>query len=346
VNTVSINEVARSLSAKRAGGQWLALCPTHDDSTPSLALRVGANGKLLARCHAGCDQDVVVAELKRRGVWPETVRNDAPAGPGFLSNAEKTAKARTIWQTAIPAAGTLAEVYLRSRAITVPVPPTLRFAEGGYHAESGHALPALIAAVTVHPSNTVVAVQRTYLRSDGKGKAAVSPAKKGLGPIRGGAVRLAKCGHRLGLAEGIEDALSVLQIDPSLPCWAVLGATNLASVELPPLPLASEVVLIADNDGPGMKAAHDAARRFRSEGRSVRIATPPAPFKDFNEALQAEQPTPAELEAERRYVREERTAIAEYDGGLPRSLAETLAKDEAEALAVIASSARQMRGAA
>lgn len=335
MNTASITEVARALDAKRTGGQWLARCPAHEDDTPSLALRVGANGKLLCRCHAGCDQDVVIAELKQRGLWPDTVRNDAPA-VGMWSAADKTAKARSIWQTAIPAAGTLAEVYLRSRAITLPVPPTLRFTDDAYHAETRHTLTALVAAVTVWPSNAVVAVQRIFLQWDGKGKAAVSPAKKSLGPIRGGAVRLAKVTHRLGLAEGVEDALSVMQLDPSLPCWATLGATNLSSVELPPLPLASEVVLIADNDGPGMQAAHDAARRFRGQGRTVRIAKPPAPYKDFNEALQAASATPEQTTAEHRYDFEERAAIAEFDGGLARADAEALAS----------SFAQQTRGAA
>ena len=39
-----------------------AFCPSHDDQDPSLSLRMGDDGRVLLRCHAGCDpQDVVAA---------------------------------------------------------------------------------------------------------------------------------------------------------------------------------------------------------------------------------------------------------------------------------------------
>lgn len=34
-------------------GQWVACCPAHDDSSPSLAIR-DAGDKLLMRCYGGC----------------------------------------------------------------------------------------------------------------------------------------------------------------------------------------------------------------------------------------------------------------------------------------------------
>jgi putative DNA primase/helicase len=34
----------------------MARCPAHNDPDPSLSIRDGDNGKLLVRCHAGCDQ--------------------------------------------------------------------------------------------------------------------------------------------------------------------------------------------------------------------------------------------------------------------------------------------------
>jgi putative DNA primase/helicase len=281
----TLSAIAHALGAKRNGSQWVARCVSHEDQTPSMALRTTPDGRLLVKCHAGCAQESILAALKERGLWSSVV-TDCTAFSMRSTDAERTAKAREVWQHATSATGTLVETYLRARAITLPPPPTLRFISDAYHGESGQALPALIAAVTVWPSQAVCAVQRIFLRYDGSGKAAVSPAKKSLGPIRGGAVRLAKVGTRLGIAEGIEDALSAMQLDPTLPAWATLGTANFMTVVLPPLPLAAEVVIIADNDGPGLKTANDAAKRFRAEGRTVRIARPPQGTKDFNEALQ------------------------------------------------------------
>lgn len=285
MSVASMFEVCNALGARKNGAQWLARCVVHEDSTPSMSLRATPDGRLLVHCHAGCDQAAIVDELKRRNLWPDGVRDDAVTR-GRLSDAEREEKAREIWRAGRSASGTLVERYLRSRAITLKPPPTLRFIEDAFHAESGRNLPALIAAVAHWPSSSVTAVQRIFLRGDGEAKADVEPAKKSLGTLRGGAVRLAAAGYQLGLAEGIEDALSAMQLDPKLPCWATLGATNLVTVELPPLPQASRVTIIADNDRAGMKAAYEAASRFRREGRTALIARPPKGAKDFNEALQ------------------------------------------------------------
>src|SRR5262249_26957275 len=69
--------IARALGGRKAGGGWTARCPAHDDRNPSLSIR-DANGKVLVRCHAGCDQERVIAALRRRGLWGE-------GGPRMLS---------------------------------------------------------------------------------------------------------------------------------------------------------------------------------------------------------------------------------------------------------------------
>jgi len=50
--------------------QWMARCPAHDDSRPSLSISIGNNGKPLVHCHAGCSQKAVIAALKKLGAWP------------------------------------------------------------------------------------------------------------------------------------------------------------------------------------------------------------------------------------------------------------------------------------
>jgi len=52
-------------------------CPAHDDHDPSLAVAVGADGKILVHCHAGCDQERVIAALRERGMWSAGVQAGA-----------------------------------------------------------------------------------------------------------------------------------------------------------------------------------------------------------------------------------------------------------------------------
>jgi len=61
--------VALALGGRRVGRQWLAPCPAHEDTDPSLSLRDADDGKVLVHCHAGCGQSDVIGELRSRGLW-------------------------------------------------------------------------------------------------------------------------------------------------------------------------------------------------------------------------------------------------------------------------------------
>ncbi len=67
---VTAAEIARQLRGRKSGAGWSALCPAHDDKTPSLSVRE-VDGKVLVHCHAGCEQRAVIDALKARGLWPE-----------------------------------------------------------------------------------------------------------------------------------------------------------------------------------------------------------------------------------------------------------------------------------
>ena len=132
-----------------------------------------------------------------------------------------------------------------------------------------------------------IAIHRTYLAPDGSGKADVPKPRMMLGSVAGGAVRLGDVGEHgvVGLGEGIETCLSVMQACPELPVWAALSSGNLEQVVLPPE--ITRVVLLADHDGEGvgLKVAERAAGRFHAEGRRVWIAHPPDAGDDFNDLL-------------------------------------------------------------
>jgi putative DNA primase/helicase len=48
---------------KRSGQSATACCPAHDDTRPSLSLKITTLGKIVLNCHAGCSPDAVVAKL-------------------------------------------------------------------------------------------------------------------------------------------------------------------------------------------------------------------------------------------------------------------------------------------
>jgi putative DNA primase/helicase len=139
------------------------------------------------------------------------------------------------------------------------------------------------------------AIHRTFISADGSGKAAVEPDKASLGPVAGGAVRLARvrADQWLLVAEGIETTLSVMRAC-ALPGWAALSAGGIKSLVLPPS--ANMVVICADNDanGAGQRAANAAAERFLAEGRRVRLALPPLSGLDFNDLLRGSASTRVE----------------------------------------------------
>ena len=46
-----------------SGGRYVALCPAHDDRSPSLSIASGRDGRVLIKCHAGCRPDEVLSAL-------------------------------------------------------------------------------------------------------------------------------------------------------------------------------------------------------------------------------------------------------------------------------------------
>lgn len=49
---------------KRNGeGKWLACCSAHEDKSPSLAIKLTDDGKILIHCFAGCDVESIVSAL-------------------------------------------------------------------------------------------------------------------------------------------------------------------------------------------------------------------------------------------------------------------------------------------
>ena len=175
--------------------------------------------------------------------------------------------------------------YLHHRGLSGDVPPGLRLiADESYHDGKRQVgrFPVMAALVT-GPDGRPVQLHRTYLATDGDGKAPVSKVKKlSKAPCRGiangGAVRLypATGDGRLDIAEGIETAIAVRDAT-GRPCWTACNAVMLR--QFVPPPGITELVIWSDHDAndTGQRAAAALADRLTADGLTVRVVLPERP---------------------------------------------------------------------
>jgi phage/plasmid primase-like uncharacterized protein len=129
------------------------------------------------------------------------------------------------------------------------------------------------------PDGKVIAIQQTWLTPDGE---KASPKRLTTGNLGAGAVRLGAPARNMGLAEGVETALSAMQMT-GMTVWASLGASRLHSVELPSD--VEQIHIFVDNDGPGRAAARRAGQAHAKAGREVYLRSPPDQCGDWNDFL-------------------------------------------------------------
>src|SRR5262249_15928883 len=79
--------VAKRLSekARKTGGQWQAVCPAHDDASPSLTIKDRNDGGLNVHCKAGCSQQQVIDALARLGISVFPARREGRNASGNIA---------------------------------------------------------------------------------------------------------------------------------------------------------------------------------------------------------------------------------------------------------------------
>jgi hypothetical protein len=184
-------------------------------------------------------------------------------------------KASWLWSRRQPAAGSIAERYLReTRRYDGPLPATIGFlpASREHHA-------CMISALTFAKGTALIAtdvnaVHLTKLSQDGR-KAGTEVDKIVIGSPRGSPISLAPFTDGLGLviAEGIEDALSAHDAT-GLGAWAAGSA--------PLLPYLADVVpswietvtLVVDDDKAGRRKCDELASKIEARGIEARLFFP------------------------------------------------------------------------
>ena len=198
--------VGRSMALRRAGAGFVGLCPFHLEKSPSFhvddrlarfrCFGCGASGDAIdwfvLRERVTPWQALLMLEdqsgspLQARENQAGDVVAASPARPTRRmaeDRARKTAWARRLWSACQPLEGSLAESYLRSRGITLKPGPALAFHPALQHPATARLHPALVAAVT-DGDGRISGIHRTFLSSNGAGKADVFPAKMMAPPIR------------------------------------------------------------------------------------------------------------------------------------------------------------------
>src|SRR5262249_28185193 len=178
--------------------------------------------------------------------------------------------------------GTPVEHYLASRHLSLPLgAEALRFHPACLFSSTRK--PAMVALVRNIESNEPQAIHRTALDRGGK---------MSLGPISGGAIKLAPDEDvtiALGIAEGIETALSMQRLPEwfGSPVWSVISASGIA--KFPLLAGIETLAIAADNDGAdgaGEKATIEVVERWQE--RETLVFETDDEGADLNDILQGE----------------------------------------------------------
>lgn len=292
--------IGRRTKLRRSGRELVGLCVFHQERSPSLHVN-DATG--LYHCFGcGAAGDAIRFVMDTEGLrFMDALRwlgsaNLPPVDPeqraravaeDAAARAEAIAEAAAVWERSASAHGTPAEVYARSRGITMDLPPTIRFARtyawrNRDTGEVGPDLPAMIGAV-VNGNGDLTGLQRIFLADGGIRKATMKRPKLTLGRVLGSALRLGPVAPEIIVCEGPEDGLTLAQELPDASVWVTLGTSMMPAVQYPPE--VRSIVLAGDNNAAGRAAVERSALALNDAGYGVRVMYPETGFADFNDML-------------------------------------------------------------
>tara|TARA_R110000868_G_scaffold408153_1_gene690546 strand:- start:728 stop:1531 length:804 start_codon:yes stop_codon:yes gene_type:complete len=240
---------------------------------------------ILFHCFAGCLNEDVIAALDRQGVRSRDLFNASDAETIERQRFEDfSPNARRLWQSATAISDSPVARYLAQRGL-LPASDQLRYLARTPLGPRGAVqfLPAMLAAITTDVG--IIAVHRTFLDVRSGRLAGFERPKRALGSLGCGAVRLVPAQQgRLGLAEGIESALSAMQLF-GIPCWATLGNERFGLVAIPES--VGELHLFIDNDAGGALAEQRARKAHAAPHRVIHSRAPASPGFDWNDELKS-----------------------------------------------------------
>lgn len=348
------DHVGKRVLLVERGGEYSGLCPFHTEKSPSFTVNdtkgfyhcfgCGAHGNIydwlmgqvgmtfidavkFLEGETGLDDPVQAAKAREDLEKARQLRAEAEA----RKSEKDLQRALEIWKDGRSAAQSAVSLYLRGRGLELPAKspikchPSLPYwhcRKGSKTPEIMGRYPAMLAAIQ-GTDGRFIGLHQTYLSLDNGGKVKIPDPddpgcflkpKKMKGSVMGGAIRLTAPAPFMAVAEGIENALTVLKAKPD---WAVWVAGSLGNIcgrgedKGPPHPakvnkflpseepdmkstaiwlpdMVEEVLIVADNDSKdpleGGAYIKRACNRFEKQGKKVRVAWPEH-GKDLNDML-------------------------------------------------------------
>lgn len=290
--------VTLETGVKKKNGELMQLTFWGKDLDRAYRASGAVKGDWVELMRLGSEDVKTPTGVHKRALWcvrkvaPPRFVSDEDAAQGreeALENARLSARIDEGWRNAggillnTPEAGAV-RAYLSRRAI-MPVDSVfdgdaLR-AEKNVPIYDGDELlgrfPTMTAAVR-DVEGRLVTLHRTFLTDDGFKADVRSPKRIAALPsdrtILGASVQLGMPQQVLGVAEGIETALSVL-CGYNLPCWAALSAVGLEHFEPPEQVRALIIMADKDRSGTGRHAAEKLKARMAEIGVAAYIFEPP-----------------------------------------------------------------------
>ena len=292
---MKLHEIAQALGGD-INGKWINIRgPNHSSTDRSLGFQFDKTAPGGIRVYSFAGDDPVLCREYVKAKLQSVANKESFAlecDPNITDESrEAQARALAIWEDAKPPSGTPVETYLTARycplTSAVLSGDTIRFRPacpfGQFY------VPAMVGLVRDVKTGKPLGIHRTALRNDGTGKRGMPlglPSKMAMGRVKGGAVMLQPAGPYLGVAEGIETALSA-QLIFDMPVWAALSAVGVQN--FPIVTGLKRLTIFADHDEAGLNAALKCAYRYSKAGIRVKIRHPETLGQDWNDFVLAKE---------------------------------------------------------
>jgi putative DNA primase/helicase len=305
---IDLRALQYALGGEISGGQLLCPGPGHSPKDRSLSVRlINGGSNFVVFSHAGDDWAACKDYVRARLGWPEWQpgdEQDRRVAPSQLKafdrtvvDAESEPRSRTqddldrigravaIWNEGTDPRGTVAEIYLQSRALVLDdgvANTVLRYhpACPWRDEDTGTTvyLPALIAAFTAIDDGTVTAIQRVALTPKSE-----KIGRRMLGVVHRSAIKLDPANGTLAIGEGVETCLAARQLGHA-PAWALGSAGNIS--KFPLIDGVKQLKILGETGEASAQAIELCGRRWYSARRAVQIVMPET-GSDLNDELAA-----------------------------------------------------------
>jgi Toprim domain len=236
----------------------------------------------------GDEQDRRVPFARVRAFDAAAIDHEARPRPRTEEDIARIGVATRLWLEAQPPQGTVAEKYLRARALNLPTDVSaLRFHPRCPWRDENTGItgriPVLLAAFTSIDDDLLTGVHRIRVdqperwpKADRRMLGVVHRAAIKLGAIENGA---------LGIGEGVETCLAARQLGLR-PVWAV-GSVGAISF-FPVIAGIKRLIILGETGKASLEAIKLCGPRWRAGGRQVRVIMPTI-GSDLNDELMAQQ---------------------------------------------------------